>query len=90
MKQTVKITEQVPENHALLNVVTPMGLEFEKNRVSIGENIGKIYGVIRYPQKVEAGWLSKLTNIPETLVSIGFQPVDNGSLINAISRNVVQ
>ena len=35
MKQTVKITEQVPENHALLNVVTPMGLEFEKNRVSI-------------------------------------------------------
>lgn len=79
-----------PVNNALLNVVTPMGLEFQKNRLSVGENIGKVYGIIRYPQKVDVEWLSKLTNIPSTFVSIGFQPVDNGSLINAISRSVVQ
>ena len=79
-----------PVNNALLNVVTPMGLEFQKNRLSVGENIGRVYGIIRYPQKVDVEWLSKLTNIPSTFVSIGFQPVDNGSLINAISRSVVQ
>ena len=77
--------EQIPVNSALLNVVTPMGLEFQKNRLSVGENLGKIYGIIRYPQKVDVEWLSKLTNIPSTLVSIGFHPVDNGTLINAIS-----
>lgn len=67
-----------------------MGLEFQKNRLSVGENLGKIYGIIRYPQKVDVEWLSKLTNIPSTLVSIGFHPVDNGTLINAISKSVVQ
>lgn len=90
MRHTVQTVEQAPVNNALLNVVTPMGLSFEKNRLSIGENIGKAYGIIRYPQKVDVEWLSKLTNIPSTLVSIGFKPVDNGTLINAISRSVVQ
>ncbi len=78
------------QNNALLNVITPIGLDFTKNSLSIGENIGKVYGLIRYPQKVETGWLSKITNIPSTIVSIGFQPVDNTTLINAISRSVAQ
>lgn len=86
-EQAVK---QAQQNSALLNVITPMGLEFQKNQLSIGENLGRIYGIIRYPQKVEAEWLSRLTNIPSTFVSIGFKPVDNGTLINAISKNVVQ
>lgn len=90
MRHAAQTVEQAPVNNALLNVVTPMGLSFEKNRLSIGENIGKAYGIIRYPQKVDVEWLSKLTNIPSTLVSIGFKPVDNGTLINAISRSVVQ
>ena len=82
-------TEEIKENSALLNVITPMGLEIKKNYLSIGENMGKIYGIIRYPQKVEAEWLAKFTNIPGTIVSIGFNPIDNGSLINAISKNIV-
>jgi GTPase SAR1 family protein len=49
-----------------------------------------VYGIIRYPQTVEAAWLSRITNIPGTLVSIGFTPVDNSTLISAISRSVVQ
>ena len=82
--------QQDLQNNALLNVITPIGLEFNKNSLSIGENIGKIYGLIRYPQKVEVEWLSRITNIPSTIVSIGWQPVDNTTLINAISRSVVQ
>lgn len=87
-KQTMQ--QQDLQNNALLNVITPIGLEFNKNSLSIGENIGKIYGLIRYPQKVEVEWLSRITNIPSTIVSIGWQPVDNTTLINAISRSVVQ
>ena len=88
INQTVSIQEST--NNALLNVITPVGLEFTKNSLSVGENLGKIYGLIRYPQKMETEWLSKITNIPSTIVSIGFKPVDNGTLINAISRSVVQ
>ena len=74
-------TEDVQENAALLNVITPVGLEFQKNQLSVGENMGKIYGIIRYPQTVEPEWLSKITNIPGTIASIGFNPVDNAELM---------
>lgn len=90
MRKQQNVQEQDVTNSALLNVITPVGLEFQKNSLSIGENIGKIYGLIRYPQKVDAEWLSKITNIPATIVSIGFKPVDNATLISAISRSVVQ
>lgn len=87
-RQIVKKSEI--SNNALLNVITPIGMGFSKNSLSVGENIGKVYGLIRYPQKVEVEWLSRITNIPSTIVSIGWRPVDNATLINAISRSVVQ
>lgn len=90
MRKQQAVQEQDVQNSALLNVITPVGLEFQKNSLSIGENLGKVYGLIRYPQKVEVEWLSKITNIPATIVSISFKPVDNATLISAISRSVVQ
>ena len=61
-KQPIQKPDIPKRNNALLNVITPVGLEFTKNGLSIGENIGKIYGLIRYPQKVSVEWLSKITN----------------------------
>ena len=80
----------VPVNEALLNIITPMGLEIKRNSLVIGETTGKVYGIIKYPQKVDYGWLSKITNIPSTIVSVGIKPIDNGTLINAISRSITQ
>ena len=81
-----KKEEAFPVNEALLNVITPMGLEIKRNSLVIGENLGKVYGAVRYPQKVDMGWLSKITNIPSTIVSVGITPIDNGALISAISK----
>lgn len=90
MKEKKTKSEFVPVNEALLNVITPMGLEVKRNSLVVGENTGKIYGVVRYPQKVDIGWLSKITNIPSTIVSIGIKPVDNGALISSISKSIIQ
>ena len=90
MLKRENVQEQETRNNALLNVITPVGLGFSKNSLDLGENMGKVYGLIRYPQKVEVEWLSRITNIPSTIVSIGWRPVDNATLINAISRSVVQ
>lgn len=90
MHKRQTIQEQETRNNALLNVITPVGLGFSKNSLELGENMGKVYGLIRYPQKVEVEWLSRITNIPSTIISIGWRPVDNSTLINAISRSVVQ
>ena len=90
MLGTKKKEETLPVNEALLNVITPMGLEIKRNSLVIGENMGKVYGAVRYPQKVEMGWLSKITNIPSTIVSVGITPIDNSTLISALSKSIVQ
>ncbi|MFB5678064.1 VirB4 family type IV secretion system protein [Paenibacillus terreus] len=77
-------------NASLLNAITPMGLSFSRNGLVVGEESAKVYGVIQYPQKVEIGWLSTLTNLPATMVAIGFHPIDNSALINAISKSITQ
>ena len=45
-----KKEEAFPVNEALLNVITPMGLEIKRNSLVIGENLGKVYCAVRYPQ----------------------------------------
>ena len=49
MLRTKKKEETLPVNEALLNVITPMGLEIKRNSLVIGENMGKVYGAVRYP-----------------------------------------
>ncbi len=85
-----KKKEISPVNNALLNMITPIGLKFKKNTLDIGESTARAYGVIKYPENPEYGWLSKLTNIPSSIVSIGFTPIDNGTFLNTLSNKIKQ
>jgi len=89
-KNKNNLNQEILLNKSLLNIITPMGLEIKRNSLVIGENTGKVYGIVKYPQKVDYGWLSKITNIPSTIVSITFKPIDNSSFIESLSRNVIQ
>lgn len=78
-------------NHALLNFITPIGgIEFFRNKLHIGESISRIYAITKYPSTVDIGWLSRVSNIPRTVNCQIFQPVDNGALIENLSRSVTQ
>jgi len=75
----------------LLNAITPIGgLEFQRNKFYIGENISKVDAVTKSPQSIEPGWLSKLSNIPRAVSCQIFQPCDNGALIEHLSRSIAQ
>lgn len=88
MKKTQN--NQVTVNNSLLNIITPIGLELKRNSLIVGENTGRIYGIVKYPQKIDYGWLAKITNIPGTVVGITFIPIDNGEFISGLSKNVIQ
>lgn len=79
---------KIPVNTALQANITPIGIEFERNSFMLGENYCRVYGVISYPSECEYGWYSKLTNIPGTIVAVNQEPIDNSSLISAMSRNI--
>ncbi|MGV8154992.1 MAG: VirB4 family type IV secretion system protein [Alkaliphilus sp.] len=83
-------TQHPNTNNSLLNIITPIGLEIKRNSLIIEENTGRIYGIVKYPQKVDYGWLSKITNIPGTVVGITFIPIDNGEFVAGLSRSVIQ
>lgn len=83
-------TLPVEANEAILNIITPMGLEFKRNCMYAGENIGKLYGIIKYPPEVNIGWLSKINNMPSTIVCQTFTPTDNSELIQNISSTIRQ
>ena len=89
MLGTKKKEETLPVNEALLNVITPMGLEIKRNSLVIGENMGKVYGAVRYPQKWR--WAGSPNHEhPSTIVSVGITPIDNSTLISALSKSIVQ
>ena len=76
---------------ALLNVITPIGgLEFMRNKIYIGENVAKVYAIIKYPDSVEYGWLSKISSIPQVVSCQIFEPTDNSALIEHLSHSVSQ
>ena len=80
--------EEVHINNALLNVIAPMGLEYARNGLTIGENQGKIYGCIKYSQEHNYGWLERPMNVPGTIASITFKPLIDGEILNIIDKNV--
>lgn len=79
---------QIPVNTALQANITPIGIEFERNALMLGENYCRIYGIVSYPSECDYGWYAKLTNIAGTIVSINYEPIDNSSLMSAMSRNI--
>ncbi|QUH20400.1 VirB4 family type IV secretion system protein [Alkaliphilus sp. B6464] len=77
-------------NNSLLNIITPVGLKFRKNTFDLGESTSRAYGIIKYPQSPDYGWLSRITNIPSTIVSIDFTPIDNSTFVNSLSNLIKQ
>jgi type IV secretory pathway VirB4 component len=78
-------------NNALLNTIAPMGgLEFGRSKIFIGENVSKVYAITKYPQSIDPGWLSKISNIPRAVSAQVFEPCDNGALIEHLSRSMTQ
>jgi len=80
------ITPQI--NAALQASITPVGIEFNRNHLILGENYCRIYGIISYPSECDYGWLSKISNIAGTIVSINHAPLDNGTLMSTVSKNI--
>ncbi|RGH23182.1 MULTISPECIES: VirB4 family type IV secretion system protein [Anaerostipes] len=75
-------------NAALLNVIAPVGLECKTNQIILGENMGKAFGVIKYPPSPEYGWLGRITNIPSSIVAMTYTPNNDGEIIDAINHNI--
>lgn len=78
----------IEKNNALLNAIAPIGLSFENVKLRIGDNIGRVYSIIKYPPEMPYGWYSKLTNIQGTVAAVTVRPVESYDFVDAISKSV--
>jgi hypothetical protein len=84
----MKTKEKTNINNSLLNMISPMGFLMYKNKLTIGENTGKVYGVTRYSESVDYGWLEPLMNIPGTIAEISYEPLPEGDAMDVINNNM--
>ena len=86
-----KEIEQIFENKTLLNILTPIGgIEYKKNYIRIGDYLGRVYVVTKYPKDVRVGWLENITNIPNTVSCFNISPTEKDTLMVNISRGIRQ
>lgn len=56
-----KEIERIIENHTLLNILSPIGgIEYKKNYFRVGDYLGRVYAITKYPQKLELDGLKVL------------------------------
>lgn len=77
-------------NNSILNIITPSGLEFNKNSLVKGDSYGKCMAITKYPKNPEFGWLSSITAIEGTTASVVFKPTETGELITRCNEQIKQ
>ena len=87
-KEKKKSKAVIPENQELKSIIAPIGITFNRINAVIGDNLARCYGVIRYPQFAEYGWLRRLTNIHGTVAAIHFTPLNTDEVLKSLKNNI--
>lgn len=77
-----------PVNNHIVDIITPMAIEFHKSDFWFGENLARVIVVTNYPPRVNVGWLSRIANMEGVTCSIHLAPTNPGKLIDNISRSI--
>ncbi len=75
-------------NDHIVNVITPMGIEFHQKDFWFGDNLARVLLVTKYPPRVRIGWLSKIANMEGVICSIHLTPTNPSKLIENISKSM--
>ena len=91
-KSEAVISKSVMEiNEHILNIITPCGIDYDNTHANIGENVGKIYCISRYPaENINYGWLAPLCRLEGTITSIEFRRTDADNLIEVYNKKIAQ
>lgn len=87
-KEKATVVKQDVNEH-ILNIITPSGIDCDSNHANIGDNVGKIYTISKYPTEgVGYGWLSALCNLEGTATVIEFRYTDSGNITTVFNKKI--
>lgn len=76
-------------NHNLLNIITPPGIDFSNTNSNVGENVGRIYCISRYPASgVNIGWLASLCNLEGSMTCIEYRYTTPDRMTKVMNKRI--
>lgn len=76
-------------NHHILNIITPSGIDFTDIYANVGDNVGKIYAVSKYPAEgADFGWLSTVCSLEGTHTFIEYRYAESAILIKYFDKRI--
>lgn len=88
-KDSNKELESVYEiNENILNIIASAGVDYDSMHTSLGENVGKVYVVTRYPYSNDYGWLAPLCNLEGTSTQIEYHYTEPSRLIDVYDKRI--
>ena len=79
-----------PVNENFINIIQPSSIDFDDRTTALGENVGKIYAISRYPDRNDYGWLAPLCNLEGTATTIEFHYTESDNLIAAYNAAIAE
>lgn len=87
-KKEVEVQTVEDVNVNILNIITPPGIDFSDTFSNVGENIGRIYCIGRYPQNVDYGWLASLCNLEGTITHIEYRYTSSERMQTVMNKKI--
>lgn len=76
-------------NQHLLNIITPPGIDYDNTYACVGENVGKIYALTKYPTEgVDYGWLADLCNLEGTSTCIEYRYTEPSRITAVFNKKI--
>lgn len=82
------VNEELEVNNHIIDLISPMGVEFEKNCLLLGDIFCKVITITHFPSKVVDGWEAKICNIEGVIYKTGHIKADPTDLIQNINTQI--
>lgn len=83
-----KINENIEVNNHIVDLISPMGVEFQKNYLMLGDVFCRVLTITNYPTNVDNGWEAKICNIEGIVYKTSHTRIDPTSLIEHINKSI--
>lgn len=85
-EKDIIVVSDVNEN--VLNIITPSGIDYDNTHINIGENVGGIFTISKYPSNVDYGWLVDLCSLEGTATVIQYRHTPPDRMISVMNKRI--
>ena len=75
-------------NQNILNIITPSGIDFTNTTANLGEDVGKIYCISKYPSDCDYGWLAELCNLEGSATTLEYRYAFPDRMISVMNKRI--